>query len=80
MSICNITVNVECDECGRQFSVQMDAAEVPPDGWSAFDMAVDAVRGSLDYKDSEYEGFIFSSSVQDEKQLCRRCTTDHDGQ
>ncbi len=59
-----------CDGCNVPFSIMIDPAWNYPEGWSAFDAAVDAVRGSV-----RYEGPVRgSSSVQDDKHLCAACT------
>jgi hypothetical protein len=33
--------DVACDACGVPFSVGIDEPDVPPNGWSMFDIAVD---------------------------------------
>lgn len=74
MSIVSVRASVECDCCGSPFSVALDESYVPPKGWSIFDVAVDAVRGS-----SEYRGpGLTSSSVQEGNQLCAICTSRFD--
>lgn len=62
MSVVNITATIECDECGTQFTVALDESYVPPPGWAVFDIAVDAIRGTL------------WESVENERHLCRTCT------
>ncbi len=81
MTITSIKAHIECDECGKPFSVEIELADTVPEGWSMFEVGEDAVRGSLAYKDGAHDGSIFSSSVQGGKHLCRDCTTatDHDG-
>lgn len=72
MSIELIKALFNCDGCGCQFSVLIDNAQKVPDGWDLYDIAVDAVRGSIGYQDrTQKQG---SSSVQDDKHLCAKCT------
>jgi hypothetical protein len=73
MSLIHIRAHFACDECGAQFSVGMPADYEPPDGRSMFDVAVDMVRGSYDYADKSWTGGV-SSSVQNDKHLCKACT------
>lgn len=78
MALKNIQANMECDGCGVPFSVEIEASSEPPSDWNMFDVAVDAVRGSLGYRDREINGCVFGSSVQNDKHLCRRCTAAED--
>jgi hypothetical protein len=77
MSLIHIRAHFDCDECGKQFSVGIAADYEPPAGWCVFDVAVDAVRGSVDYDEKGYVGGL-SSSVQNDKHLCRTCTVKAD--
>jgi hypothetical protein len=79
MALDEIRAAFTCDGCGVPFSVQVDPAGVPPAGWSAFDHAEDAVRGSLGYEGPKTpEGFVGMSSVQDGRHLCGWCTNEAD--
>lgn len=75
MSLVKITAVFDCDGCGGQFAVGLDASEAPPDGWTLFDYAGDSVRGAVDYEalTLNCEGGDICSA-QDDKHLCSRCT------
>ena len=73
MSIRYIHVHANCDECGLPFRVELELAYTTPHGWTVYDLAVDAIRGSLEYHDSVILG-SGSSSVQGDKHLCHMCT------
>ena len=79
MSVIKIRAYIECDECGAQFSVGMDPADKPNKDWTLWDMAEDAVRGSVEYEDKSWR-YGLVSSVQDGKMLCKDCTTKADEQ
>lgn len=69
-----IRASFECDECGAQFSVEMDPAHKVPEGWSTFDDAVDAVRGSIDYRGPlTSAGVRGCSAVIEDKHICGEC-------
>lgn len=72
-----IRASFACDGCGAAFSVQMEPPYEPPPGWSLFDCAVDAVRGSIGYEGPKsIQGFKGDSIVEDGRQLCGRCGSD----
>lgn len=71
MPIVDIIVKACCDTCGRPFSVIMDTTTKRPAAWSAYDMAVAAIRGG-----HALEGGC--SSVQESRLLCQRCTETKD--
>jgi hypothetical protein len=73
MSVIRIRAHIKCDECGAQFSVGMDPSYEPPAKWSLWDVAEDAVRGSVQYEDKLWQ-YGLVSSVQDGKMLCKACT------
>lgn len=73
MSVIKIRAHIECDECGAQFSVGMDPSDKPVKDWCLWDMAEDAVRGSVQYEDKIWQ-YGLVSSVQDGKMLCKDCT------
>lgn len=79
MSVIKIRAYIECDECGAQFSVGMDPTDKPNKDWSLWDMAEDAVRGSVEYEDKLWQ-YGLVSSVQNGKMLCKDCTTKADGE
>lgn len=74
MSLNFLRAHFACDECGTQFSVEMEASYQPPSSWSLFDCAVDAVRGSNGYEEARNKDILGFSSVQDDKHLCAACT------
>lgn len=74
MSVRSITAYVDCDEYDIHFSVNLDPARSLPSDWSLWDEAEDAVRGGID---SSF-GILESTSVQDGKMLCPRCTHEVD--
>ncbi len=80
MSVKVIRAFIACDECGREFSVAIEETTHPPPGWSMWDVAKDAVRGSLEYNERDAGHWHISSSVQDEKMLCAACTVTYDRQ
>lgn len=71
--IISIIVQVSCDRCGQCFQVNVDEAST---GTSAYNIAKDAIRGSLDYHDTD--GKTGASSIQDGQQLCDVCTRECD--
>jgi hypothetical protein len=80
MSVQAIRVFLDCDRCGAGFSVALDPATACVTGWSAWDLAVDAVRGSCDYRPADARWWRFGAlaSVQGGQMLCDRCTTEVD--
>jgi hypothetical protein len=80
MSLNFLKAHFNCDGCGTQFSVGLDPALQPPSGWSLFDCAVDAVRGTVDYEEARNRDSIGLSSVQDDKHLCATCTAKADAE
>lgn len=76
MSLIEVRAEFLCDGCGRPFSVHVDAPYVPPAGWSVFEIAEDAARGSIDYQGpNNPDGTLGASSVQGERHLCGLCTS-----
>jgi len=71
MSVVSIQSVVSCDNCGATFKVDHDPAYCPPEGWSLFDVAEDAVRGGYVHGSSIFDG---SCSVQNGSMLCIPCT------
>lgn len=72
VSIDRVEVRAICDGCGKWFCVEMELSDSIPQDWTLYDAAVNAVRGSLEYRDAKL--IIGSSSVQDGKHLCDACT------
>jgi hypothetical protein len=66
MSLEAITAKFECDECGKPFEASIDESYQPPPGWSMFDVAEDAIRGTV------------WETVNNGKHLCRACTAKDD--
>ena len=71
MALLWIKARIECDRCGKPFEVAIDAAWTFKEGDSAFEMAEEAVRGSILGSD----GF---TSMVDNEMLCHDCTTEED--
>lgn len=68
MSIVSIIAKFECDACGSYFSVHLDEARIPPDGWALAECAEDEVRGGGDC-------LAESPSIGDcGEHLCPACT------
>lgn len=78
MSLKFIRAGFSCDKCGSPFSVSIDPAYPAPEGWSAFDIAEDAARGSVGYQGKLVDGFLGASSVSDGEHLCGACTKTED--
>ena len=80
MPVRTIRAYVECDQCGLQFSVAIEETSSCPLEWSMYDMAIDAVRGSLEYEEVPLQGgrlsglISKSSSIQNGQILCAECT------
>ena len=74
MSVHKITATVDCDNCGKRFTVELDPADKLPEGWSLWDEVEDAVRGGVATGNPMGE----STSVQDGKMLCAECTRERD--
>ena len=73
--LAEIKARFSCDDCGTEFLIAIDPASQPPEGWSMFDMAEDAICGWLDYEDGHDEDEPGGGgSVEDDRHLCRRCT------
>ena len=79
MSVKAIRAIILCDRCGSEFSVAIEEATNPGAGWSMWDVAEDAVCGSLDYQqqatpDRPDRPLGYGSSVQHGQMLCADCT------
>lgn len=73
-----IRCEFECDKCGKPFSVRLDAdRELCPEVPTLYDLAVDAVRGSIDYEGpNDLDGMKGLSAVvgkNEDQCLCGRC-------
>jgi hypothetical protein len=66
----SIRATFECGGCGKQFSVFINPAHLVPEGWSAYDEAVDAVRGGR-----LVDGPSGGSAVVGGYLLCEQCTS-----
>lgn len=81
MAINVILAHFVCDGCGQSFVVEIDPAYSPPGGWTAFDIACDAVRRSVGYTGpNSISGLGGCSSVQGGNHLCGRCTSEADSE
>lgn len=81
MSVAKIRAYVECDGCAGMMVIDLDPAVKIPTGWDLIDVAIDAVRGGTAiraFKGKETE-WSDSTSVQDGKALCPKCTEEADG-
>jgi hypothetical protein len=79
MPLKGIVASWECDGCGRTFSVGLDSAAGPVEGWGVYEYALDAVRGSPGYEGPNTSlGFGGISSVRGDKALCGACTEEAD--
>jgi hypothetical protein len=47
MTLMSIKATFECDGCGTQFKVDMDAARKIPSDWCVMDEAIDQLRGGV---------------------------------
>lgn len=65
----------ECSLCGLEFSVRMEPPHIPPANWTLFDCALDAVRGSLDYRGPSADDCQGLSFVDKDRALCDRCAS-----
>ena len=77
MPIKAIRAVIECEGCGVEFSVGIAEDLMPEAEWCMWDVAQDAVRGSLDYRQASGQPNVSSlavSSIQDGKMLCADCT------
>lgn len=77
MGILKVIAHAECDECGKQFKVNVDPAS-SCESWSVHDFAVDAVRGGHVEPERGESYLTAFSSVQNDKILCVDCTTEED--
>ena len=68
MTLKSISAKFECDGCGAAFVAYIDPARKLRADWSMFDMAVDAVRGSI------LPGEQSSVQGESDQCLCERCT------
>lgn len=73
----SIRATFQCDSCGRDFSVAIDPAYLPPATWTVFEIAVDAVRQGLRYEGPRTQPFHFPqpSVTHDWCQLCDVCSS-----
>lgn len=78
MTLLWVRARVECEACGKGFTVALDSGLDCPLGWSVFDLAKDAVRGGEIVEEAGKRIELKSSSVQDDKMLCGACTDDAD--
>ncbi len=69
MSVRWIKAQIECDECGTRFQVELEESSITPEDWTLFELVEDVVRGGIG-GDNPLKG----SSVQEGKMLCSNCT------
>jgi transcription elongation factor Elf1 len=75
--IVEVTAKFACDDCGTEFENSIDPACEPPDCWSVFAVAEDAIRAGRNYRDAteERNGNGMGSVGDDGRHYCDRCTT-----
>jgi hypothetical protein len=78
MSLINIIATIDCDECGKRFSVYLDPADRVPSEWTLFEKAEDEVRGGTSIVLDKDTDPLASTSVQKGKMLCTICTEEED--
>ena len=66
MSIAVVRAVIDCDGCGIQFTVELDAAH-KVEGWSVADYVLDSVLGG-------YHLGPGICSLQEDRMLCASCT------
>lgn len=74
MPVLSIKASVECEGCGGQFRVELDAADDRPKDWTWFDLVKDTVRGGNSCENLEGGAILGFSSVQADLMLCPECT------
>lgn len=72
-----IRARFSCDDCGAEFTVDLDPGYDPPEDWTVMDVAEDAIRGGTTYRDGTKERYG-AGSVQDDRHLCAACTKKRD--
>lgn len=73
MSVRVIKATVECDGCGGQFRVDLDAADSRPAEWTWHDLVEDMVRAGNQAESLKGQP-IGITSVQADMMLCPTCT------
>lgn len=76
MPVIAIRAYIECDACGQSFSVAIDESSTVPTGWCMWDVAQDAVRGGVDYREPSGTPLLAFSAVEQEKMLCFQCAVE----
>ena len=72
----SIRATFQCDSCGREFSVAIDPAYLPPATCTLMDVAVDAVKQGARYEGPrDYDGFGAPTVTSDGDQLCDVCSS-----
>lgn len=71
----SIRATFQCDSCGREFSVAIDPAYLPPATWTLMDIAVDAVRQGVRYEGPVDIGMGWSTVTPDGDHLCDVCSS-----
>ena len=75
----SIRATFQCDSCGREFSVAIDPAYLPPATWTLMEIAVDAVRQGVRYEGPpDNDGFGAPTVTPDGDQLCDVCSSKGD--
>lgn len=81
MPLIDFRATFRCDNCNARFSVEVDSAGDIPAGWSGYDVAENAVMGSVGYEGPRQpNGTLGCSSVQDGRCLCGPCTSEADAE
>lgn len=75
----SIRATFQCDSCGREFSVAIDPAYLPPATWTLMDIAVDFIRRGSDYRGpSNINGIGWGTVAPDGDQVCDVCSSKGD--
>ena len=81
MSVVSITSVIECDDCGCEMGIEIDPAFRIPKDWDLIDISIDHVRHGQQIQTINKVPVAtagYSTSVQDDKCLCPKCTSKAD--
>lgn len=72
--LCQIKAMFACDDCGTEFTIEIDPPYEPPARWSMFDVAEDFIRRGGNYEDGTEVVGGFGSVDGDGRHYCDRCS------